>query len=331
MNTQNKLPKLGDNKNFNIGQFYGKYGTLIILLGIFIIATIFVPNFAKPQNLLNVLLSNSVIIMLSYGATFVILLGQTNVAYGSLLALIGCVAALVDVHSGGNFPLAFIVALALGATIGLINGFITTTFNIPAFITTLAITLVARGAALLITNGSPVSGLSKSFVWMGQGYIGPFPVSVILILAAFIIVFIILNKTVFGRHVYAVGGNEDASRASGIKNKNVLIKAFLIDGIITAIAALMFMGRQASAPPAGGEKYEFDAITAVVVGGTSLSGGSGNVMGTLIGGLIVGIIINVQNLLGVDTYWQQIVRGSIILIAVIVDVVTKRAANKVKA
>lgn len=325
-----------ENKKFNFGEFYGKWGTLMILVVIVILSALFVPNFIKPRNLINVLLQNSVVGMLAFSATFVVILGHINVAYGSELAFIGCIACLVmNAIQDTMSPLiaalvALVVSVVVGLIIGTINGYIITKFNIPAFIMTLAVTTIARGGALLLTNGTPVSGMADSFNWFGQGYIGPIPTSVIIMIVLFIVAWVLLNKTRFGRHVYAVGGNENAAIASGINSRNVVRRAFMLDGIFTGIAALVFMARQASGTPAGGLQYEFDAITAVVVGGTSLSGGSGNVIGTIIGAVIVGIINNVQNLLHINTYWQQVVKGLVILIAVIIDVVTKRAAAKAK-
>lgn len=315
------------NKSFNMGRFYSKYGTLLILVALFLLSSFFVPSFIKTRNLSNILLQNAVVVILAYGATFVILLGHTNVSYGSVIAFIGCLACVVNVKTG-SLTLALLSAIAAGALIGIANGLIVTKFRIPAFIMTLAVSAIARGGALLITDGKPVSGMTASFNWFGQGYMGPLPVQVVIMILLFGVVWLLLNKTRFGRHVYAVGGNENAALASGIKTESVTRRVFLIDGVVTAIAAVVFMARQASGTPAGGIGYEFDAITAVVVGGTSLAGGSGNVVGTVIGGLIVGIINNVQNLYGVNTYWQSVVKGSIILFAVVVDVVTKRAAAR---
>lgn len=322
--------KQSKKSEFNFGTFYGKYGTLLILVALFIIASIFVPNFTSPKNLRNILLQNAVVILLAYGATFVIILGHINVAYGAELAFIGCLSCLV-MTATGNLLLALLVALVVGALIGLVNGYVITRFGIPAFIMTLGLQTICRGGALLMTGGSPVSMVDfPTFDWIGQGFIGPIPVSVFIMIIFFFIVLVLLNKTPFGRYLYAVGGNEKAALASGIKTKSVVRKAFLLDGIITAIAAVVFMARQASGTPAGGVSYEFDAITAVVVGGASLSGGVGNVYGTLIGALIVGIVNNMQNLLGVNTYWQQVIKGLIILVAVIIDVITKRSAAKSK-
>lgn len=330
------MNKKQSSKKFNFGEFYGKWGTLCLLLIIIVLASVFVPNFVKPRNISNILLQNAVVAILAFGATFIIILGHTNIGYGSELAFIGCTACLLMNKLQDMMPpmvaaiISIIAAMVMGLIIGAISGAIITKFEIPAFIMTLAVMSIARGGALLITNGTPVSGMNDAFNWFGQGYLGPIPVSVIIMVVLFIVTWILLNKTCFGRHIYAVGGNEKAAIASGINSKRVIKKAFILDGAITGIAAVVFMARQASGTPAGGLSYEFDAITAVVVGGTSIAGGSGNVVGTVIGALIVGIINNVQNLLHVNTYWQQVVKGLVILLAIIIDVVTKRAAAKAK-
>jgi inositol transport system permease protein len=193
---------------------------------------------------------------------------------------------------------------------------------------TLALTTIARGAVLLFTNANPITGMGKSFTFIGQGYIGIIPVSVLILIVLFCVAWTLLNKTAFGRHLYAVGGNINAATASGIKSNLVVCKAFIFDGIMCAVAGIILMSRINSGQPSAGVSYEFDAITAVVVGGTSLAGGSGTIGGTIIGAIIVGIINNVQNLLNVNTYWQQVIRGLIILLAVIIDVLAKRANAK---
>lgn len=323
-------------KNFNFGKFYGKYGTFLLLVVIFLAACVFVPDFFGKDNLTNILRQIAVVTILGFGVEFVIILGHINVALGSEIALIGCVSCMVMVATqdvigpGLALVVSILAALALGALIGGINGFIITKFDIPAFIMTLAVTTVARGGALLLTGGKPVSGMNEIFKGIGQGYVGPIPISVIILIVLFIVCWVILNKTRFGRHLFAVGGNANAAEASGIKSKMVVRKAFLIDGLMAAIAGVLFMSRMGTGQPSAGVSYEFDAITACVVGGTSLAGGSGTITGTLIGAIIVGIINNAQNLLGINAYWQQIVKGLIILVAVIVDVVTKRAAAKAK-
>jgi inositol transport system permease protein len=307
----------------------GKNGIFFILAAIFVLSSIFVSGFFSQANLTNVLRQITVVTIIALGATFVIILGHINVAYGSEIALTGCIASAAMVSSGNVFAALF-AALALGVAIGAINGIVITKFGIPAFIMTLAVTTVARGSALLFTKGTPVTGMAKSFLFIGQGNIGFIPVSVLILAILFVIAWILLNKTPFGRYIYAVGGNENAAIASGIKSKVVVIKAFILDGALTAIAGVVLMSRINSGQPAAGVSYEFDAITAVVVGGTSLSGGSGSIVGTIIGAVIVGIINNVQNLLNINAYWQQIVKGLIILLAVILDVISKRRGQRRK-
>jgi inositol transport system permease protein len=276
--------------------------------------------------LTNVLRQITVVTILALGATFVIILGHINVAYGSEIALTGCIACAAMVATN-SVPLAILAALAVGLVIGCINGYVITKFGIPAFIMTLAVTTVARGSVLLFTKGAPITGMGSQFLVIGQGNWGFMPVSVLILLILFIITWILLNKTSFGRYIFAVGGNENAAIASSIKSKVVVMKAFILDGALTAIAGVVLMSRINSGQPAAGVSYEFDAITAVVVGGTSLAGGSGTIVGTIVGAIIVGIINNVQNLLNVNTYWQQIVKGLIILFAVILDVIAKQRAK----
>jgi inositol transport system permease protein len=304
----------------------GKNGIFFILITIFVLSSIFVSGFFTQANLTNVLRQITVVTILALGATFVIILGHINVAYGSEIALTGCIACAAMVATN-NVPIAVLAALAVGLLIGCINGYVITKFGIPAFIMTLAVTTVARGSVLLFTKGAPITGMGRQFLVIGQGNLGFMPVSVLILIILFIITWILLNKTSFGRYIFAVGGNENAAIASGIKSKVVVMKAFILDGALTAIAGVVLMSRINSGQPAAGVSYEFDAITAVVVGGTSLSGGSGSIVGTVVGAIIVGIINNVQNLLNVNTYWQQIVKGLIILFAVILDVISKRRAK----
>jgi inositol transport system permease protein len=301
----------------------GKNGIFLILIVIFVISSIFVDGFFTQANLTNVLRQIVVVTIIALGATFVIILGHINVAYGSEIALIGTVSCAVVVSTNNVF-IAILVALFLGFIIGLINGMIITKFNIPAFIMTLAMTTIARGSVLLFTGGVPIAGMNKAFIFIGQGNIKFLPVSVFILIILFIITYILLNRTCFGRYIFAVGGNENAAFASGIKSKSVVLKAFILDGVLTAIAGVVLMSRINSGQPAAGVGYEFDAITAVVVGGTSLAGGSGSIVGTIMGAIIVGIINNVQNLLNINAYWQQIVKGLIILFAVILDMLSKR-------
>jgi inositol transport system permease protein len=300
-----------------------KNGIFLILLILFLFSSIFVRGFFSPVNLANVLRQITVVTIIALGATFIITLGHINVSYGSVIALIGCLTCKIMVVSG-NLAVALAVGLALGVIIGAINGFFITWFNIPAFIMTLAVTTIARGAVLLFTSARPITGMKSEFAFLGQGNIGILPVPVLILAILFIISWVLLNKTAFGRHLYATGGNAFAAVASGVKTKSIVRKAFILDGVMAAIAGIVMMSRMNSGQPASGVGYEFDAITAVVVGGTSLAGGSGTIVGTIIGAVIVGILNNVLNLLAVNTYWQQITKGLIILTAVIVDMLSKR-------
>ena len=301
-----------------------KNGILLILVLLFILSSIFVRGFFSPVNLANVLRQITVVTIIALGATFIITLGHINVSYGSVIALIGCLACKVMVDSG-NLALALAVGLALGVIIGVINGFFITWFNIPAFIMTLAVTTIARGTVLLFTNARPITGMRSEFAFLGQGNIGIMPVPVLILIVLFFISWVLLSKTAFGRHLYATGGNAFAALASGVNTKSIVRRAFIFDGVMAAIAGIILMSRMNSGQPASGGGYEFDAITAVVVGGTSLAGGSGSVVGTIIGAVIVGIINNCLNLLNVNAYVQQITKGLIILFAVIVDMLSKRA------
>ena len=316
-------------KKMNFGQFYGKYGIFIILAVVFVISAVAVPGFLSVYNLTNVLLAIACTTTLALGATFVIILGHINIAYGSEIAFVGCAACLVDIATGSVFA-AIAVALILGLVLGAVTGFVITKFSIPAFIMTLALTEAARGAAVIITGGNTISGISNGFRFLGQGYVGPVPMAIIILAIAFIIMWIILNKTPYGRYIYAVGGNKKAAEASGINPDKVVFKAYLIDGLLVGVASLLLMGRLNSGVPGAGLTYEMDAITAVVVGGTSMAGGSGTLFGTIVGAVIVGIINNVQTLMGVDSNIQKIVKGLIIVAAVIIDVVTKNSAKKAR-
>lgn len=319
-----------ERKKFSFAEFYNKFGVVTILVIVFIVASVLSPNFLKLTNLTNVLRQIVVVTVIGCGATFVLITAQINIAYDFLIACIGCTACIAMVGTK-NLLAAVIAGVALGALIGYFYGFCVTKFSMPGFIVGLAIDTIASGAILLATNGNPVSQLG-AFTVIGQGHIfGVIPISVVIMFAVLILSYIILNKTCFGRKVYAVGGNRTAAIASGIDADKVIRTVYVYDGIMTAIAAIIFMSRLSSGQPSAGVGYAFDAITAVVVGGVSIYGGTGNVMGTIVGAAIVGILNNLMNLKNVTSYWQDIISGIVILLAVLMDVMTKRAsANAIK-
>ncbi len=307
----------------DLAAMYQAYGTVIIFFVLLALASVFTKNFATTANLTNVVRQMVVVTLLAFGVTFVIILGHIDVSLGSVVALTGCLACMVQ-QSTGNIWLAVAAGVGTGMAVGIANGYIVTWFTIPAFIMTLAMTTVARGAVLLITGGRPITKLGD-FRIIGQGNVFGFvPISVLILVFFLLLSWTLLNKTRYGRYVYAVGGNRAASIASGINADGIVRLSFLYNGILAGVAGIVLMSRMSSGQPAAGVGYEFDAITAVVVGGASLSGGNGTIAGTLIGSMIIAVINNNLNLLNVNSYWQQIAKGLIILVAVIIDVYSKK-------
>ena len=302
-----------------------KFGPLLALLLIAVIITIINPSFMTTTNILNVLRQVSISALIAFGMTFVILTGGIDLSVGSTLALTGAIAASM-LASGFDPILTILAALLLGAILGAINGVIIAKGKVAPFIATLATMTIYRGLTLVYTEGRPVSGLgdSVSFQMMGKGYFLGIPVPVVTMILAFLALWFILHKTTFGRRIYAVGGNEDASRLSGINTDRVKIMVYSLTGMLAALSALILTSRLNSAQPTAGTSYELDAIAAVVLGGTSLTGGKGWIFGTLVGALIIGVLNNGLNLIGVSSFFQQVVKGVVILIAVLID--RKKAA-----
>lgn len=297
-----------------------KLGPFIGLLLIVAVISIMSPNFLTLNNLLNVLRQVSINALIAFGMTFVILTGGIDLSVGSILALTGAVTA--GFMAGGMDPLlAMFLGLLLGAILGAINGIIIAKGKVAPFIATLATMTIYRGLTLVYTEGKPISGLgdSLSFQLLGKGYFFGIPVPVVTMVIAFGVLYFILKKTTFGRRVYAVGGNEEASRLSGISVDRIKIYVYSLTGALAALAALILTSRLNSAQPTAGNMFELDAIAAVVLGGTSLTGGRGWIVGTVIGALIIGVLNNGLNLIGVSSFFQQVVKGAVILVAVLLD------------
>lgn len=311
-------------KKFNFAQFYQKFGVLTLLIILFIIAALLNPNFLKIRNLQNLLRQIVTITIIASGACFMLVCGQINMAYDGLIPCVGCTACMIMVATQNEY-LALFGGLAMGGLIGFVVGSIVTRVKIPAFLATLAVSQIASGGIMIATGGIKINNLGN-FTVFGKGSIGPVWISVILMFTAMIICHIILTKTSFGRKVFAVGGNYSAAVASGIDAKRIIRWVYVIDGVTTALAAVLFMSRLGSGQPNAGQGYAFDAITGAVVGGCSIYGGSGSVIGCLIGASIVGVLSNLLNLMNVSSYWQNIFSGAIILLAVLIDVATKEAA-----
>lgn len=305
---------------------YSKFGIFMILIFTIIVGAFCSDTFLTPSNLINVIRQNVTIGIVACGALLVLICGEVDLSAGSVAAFSGCLAAMTMVKTE-NILLAAVLGVVLGMTLGWFNGFIITRFGIPSFIMTLATQLIARGAILALTDAKPFSGL-KGFTWFGQGYIGPVPVPIVIWIFLIAVTGIILNKMRFGRHLYAVGGNTNAARASGIKVASIKRRAFAFAGAAAGLGGVILMARVNSGQPTGGEGLEFNAITAVIIGGTSMSGGVGNIYGTVAGALFVGFLTNIMTITNVNSYYQKIVQGAIIALAVIIDV---KVRNKKKS
>ena len=320
---QNVL-KQNENKkgSINLKELLIEYKSLIGLLVLILVVSILSPSFLTANNILNVLRQTSINGVIAAGMTFVILTGGIDLSVGSILGFSGAIAASLVV-SGQNIVLAVIAAIAVGAGIGFINGLVISKGKLQPFIATLASMTILRGATLVFTDGKPITtGTTEgalAFGKIGGGSILGIPTPALMMIIAFLVCAYILNQTRMGRYTYALGGNEEATKLSGLNTDKIKIFAYTMSGVLAAIAGIIITSRLFSAQPTAGDGYELDAIAAVVLGGTSLSGGKGKITGTIIGVLIIGILSNALNLLDVSSYYQMIAKGIVILIAVLAD------------
>lgn len=315
-----------DKNKLSISSIGSKYSIYLVLLALFIISWMANENFVTPTNLKNVANQISVGTILAFGQTILIISGMLDLSSGSVVALAGVMSVSAYV-STGSLLLSFIVAIIVSVLCNLANGIMVTKFKTPPFIATLAMMTMARGLALLYTNGQNIYQIGD-YVKFGQGDTLGIPNPIIFLIVSLIITGYLLKHTVFGRSTYAVGGNEEAANASGINVDRVKIKAYLINGIFVGIAAVIFMSRVNGGMPNGAQGYEFKALTAAVIGGTSFSGGVGTAMGTVAGAFIVGFLDNIMVMVGVHSYLQQVVRGATIALAVIYDIWAKNRKAK---
>lgn len=312
--------------NNKIKENLDKYKSLIGLAALCIIITFVSPAFMTITNITNIFTQVSVNAIIAIGMTFAILTGGIDLSVGSTVAISGALSASI-VKSTGSLTLALIVGGITGIAIGAINGFLISKGKLQAFIATLATMTVFRGVTLVFTDGTPISKLPQIFTKIGNGRVAGIPIPAIITVIVFAIAAYALTQTRFGRYLYALGGNEDSARLSGINTDKIKAMAYVISGFAASIAGVIATSRIGSASPTAGTGFELDAIAAVVIGGTSLSGGEGRISGTIIGALIIGVLNNGLNLMNVSPFYQSIVKGLVILVAVLLDKKNKKTAR----
>ncbi len=298
---------------------YNYFQEFILLVVLLVLGTIFsllTDTFLTIPNMLNVLLQISIIAILGFGVTIIIISAGIDLSLGSVMALVGMGTAAILTSSIPSIFLAILGGLLIGGIVGFINGITVAYIHLPAFIATLAMMSIARGVALVVTNAIPIYNLPESFLFLGSGFLWGVPTPIYVMISLYFILDFILRKTKFGRYTYAIGGNEEATRLSGINIKRYKLLVYVVGGICTGVAGILFTARLGSGQPTAGVGYELDAITAAILGGTNLFGGSGNLIGTLIGAFVMGVINNGQALLNISSYVQNIVRGIIVILAV---------------
>lgn len=310
-------------KKFDIRK-YGIYIALLLVVLFFCFAS---DKFLTPRNLINVARQVSVIGICATGMSFVIISGSIDVGVGSALGLSAVLFAWQMTH-GVHYLLALCGSLAGGVVVGFINGFLICNIGMHPMIGTMGMQIFLRGVIYLITSGMPIYGIDERILVLGQGYVGAIPVPVIIMVVIFIIGFIVLNKTNFGRVLYATGGNAEASRLSGVNVRAAKYKAYIVSGIMTAVAGLILAARVNSGQPNAGERYESDVIPACVLGGISLRGGEGSLIGVVAGVLIMGVLTNGMTLLNVNEYWQWTIKGLVLLFAVSFDRLSQISRDK---
>ena len=301
-----------------------QYGIYVVLLALVLFFSIASENFFVSSNLLNVARQVSMMGIAAVGFAFVLLLGGIDLSIGSLVTLVNIVTAWLMVNAGWNPLLAVIVALVLSAAVGFSNGWIIANLQMPPIIVTLATMIIIEGVAYLICKGLPIFGFPKSFAIIGQGYVGPVPIPVIIMAVVMGLGMFILRNTYFGRYFYAVGGNEEAAKLSGINVKRVKYLVYTLSGFFAGVAGIVILSRTNSGQVLSGKGFEFDVLTACVLGGVSVSGGVGKISNVLAGVLVLGVLSNGLVLLDVSQFVQMVIKGSVLLAAVAFDCLQHR-------
>lgn len=303
-------------------------GVLIAFLLVVIVGSYYAPKFATVNNMMSILRSIAGTALCAFGMTFVILTGNIDLSVGSFMSLCGCLTSLLIAKAGMDTMPAIALSLLIGVAFGVVNGFLVTIMSLPAFIATLATMNMLRGISYLLTNGRPVVFTNDLFPRIGGGFLGPIPLPALYMIAAFLVLWIVLNRTRFGRKIYAVGGNITSARYSGVNINRTLLWVFIVSGLLSAFAGIILISRLGSGQPTIGNGAELDAIAACVVGGVSMKGGSGTLFGTMIGCFIIGTFSNLLNLLGINSYVQLVIKGAIIVISVYIDILRIKIASR---
>lgn len=311
--------------------FKQNIGILIGLAALMAIVSLFSESFFTASNMWNILRQISTNALLAFGMTFVILIGGIDLSVGPLLAFSGVFAAYVMGNLGWPIWAAIAGSIILCSMVGMLNGVIVTKTGIAPFVVTLSVQQIFRGFAMLLANGAPIRIRDQGFINIGTTYIGPVAFPVIYMIIIMALCYVVLNKTQFGRHIYALGGNKTAARFAGIRTQRIEVMVYALSGFLAGIAGIVLAARMTAGVPATGDGYECDAIAAVVLGGASFSGGIGTIGGTLIGAIIIGVLNNGLNMLNVASFWQYVAKGVVILLAVMVDVLRKQSKDKRKA
>lgn len=319
-----KTNRLGNLKASAVGSFKVNAGAYIAFVLIFLLGCVSSSKFLSFSNQMTILRAISTNALCAFGMTFVILTGGIDLSVGSVMALSGCTTTVLIARHGFSAGAAIACSILVGFVIGSINGLTVTKMKMPPFIATLATMNVFRGIAYIITNSRPVSVSNEFFSFVGSGFVGPMPIAAIYVVIVFVILWIVLNRTKFGRHIYAAGGNITAAKYSGINTDRTICIAYVMTGVLSAFAGVILCSRLNSGQPTIGEGAELDAIASCIVGGASLEGGRGTLVGTLIGALIIGIMSNILNLIGISSNVQLVLKGLIILVSVYIDIMRKR-------
>ncbi len=303
-------------------EMFGNLKAFSVLILLLIAFSLLNGNFVRTNNLITILQQSSHVAILAYAETLVIITGGIDLSLGSILGLSGVVVGKL-LLAGAPIPLAVLGALTVGGLCGLLNGFLVAKAKLVPFIATLGMQNIARGVAYVVTNSLPISGLPEDFYYIGGGKIGIIPVPVVVMLVLAAMFSFMMNKCTLGRRIYALGSNREAARLSGIKNDRTEIGVFAIGGVMAGIVGVILASRVVSSQPNAGVGYESDAIAAAIIGGTSPSGGSGTILGTVIGALTIAALKNGLNILQVNAFWQQVAIGIVIIVAVFIDRIRK--------